>query len=161
MKKKLKTKIILSLTHISTLFFGFALGIYLLPILIAPDSSDVMDIDQLQSDAAYKTKFIRDLAGSDLLHWGEADVTISDKHIVVKGKIAPGPDYKVYLTQQFVENEKEFLAIKGSAAYIADVNIFENFIVHVPSEININEYNAVVIWCEAFSEFITAAQYLN
>ena len=67
----------------------------------------------------------------------------------------------MYLTQQFVENEKEFLAIKDSAAYIADVNIFENFIVHVPSEININEYNAVVIWCEAFSEFITAAQYLN
>ena len=161
MKKKLKTKIILSFTHISALFFGFALGIYLLPILIAPDSSNIMDIDQLQSDAAYKTKFIRDLAGSDLLHWGEADVTISDKHIVIKGKIAPGPDYKVYLTQQFVENEKEFLAIKDSAAYIADVNIFENFIVHVPSEININEYNAVVIWCETFSEFITAAQYLN
>ena len=58
MKKKLKTKIILSLTHISTLFFGFALGIYLLPILIAPDSSDVMVIDQLQSDAAYKTNLL-------------------------------------------------------------------------------------------------------
>ena len=161
MKKKLKTKIILLSTHISTLFFGFALGIYFLPILIAPDSSDIMDIDQLQSDAAYKTKFIRDLAGSDLLHWGEADVTISDKHIVIKGKIAPGPDYKMYLTQQFVENEKDFLAVKGSAAFIADVDIFENFIVKIPSSINVYEYNTIVIWCESFSEFITAAKYSN
>lgn len=161
MKKKLKTKIILLSTHISTLFFGFALGIYFLPILIAPVSSDIMDIDQLQSDAAYKTKFIRDLAGSDLLHWGEADVTISDKHIVIKGKIAPGPDYKLYLTQQFVENEKEFLAVKGSAAFIADVDIFENFIVKIPSSINVYEYNTIVIWCESFSEFITAAKYSN
>ena len=161
MKKKLKTKIILLLTHISTLFFGFALGIYLLPILIAPDSSDIMDIDQLQSDAAYKTKFIRDLAGSDLLHWGEADVTISDKHIVIKGKIAPGPDYKLYLSQQFVENKKEFLAVKDSSAFIADVDIFENFIVKIPSNTNIYEYNTIVIWCESFSEFITAAKYSN
>ena len=161
MKKKLKTKIILLSTHISTLFFGFALGIYFLPILIAPDSSDIMDIDQLQSDAAYKTKFIRDLAGSDLLHWGEADVTISDKHIVIKGKIAPGPDYKLYLSQQFVENKKEFLAVKDSSAFIADVDIFENFIVKIPSNTNIYEYNTIVIWCESFSEFITAAKYSN
>ena len=161
MKKKLKTKIILLSTHISTLFFGFALGIYFLPILIAPDSSDIMDIDQLQSDAAYKTKFIRDLAGSDLLHWGEADVTISDKHIVIKGKIAPGPDYKLYLTQQFVETEKDFLAVKDSAAFIADVDIFENFIVKIPSSVSVYEYNTIVIWCESFSEFITAAKYSN
>ena len=120
-----------------------------------------MDIDQLQSDAAYKTKFIRDLAGSDLLHWGEADVTISDKHIVIKGKIAPGPDYKLYLTQQFVENEKDFLAVKDSAAFIADVDIFENFIVKIPSSVSVYEYNTIVIWCESFSEFITAAKYSN
>ena len=152
-------KLLFFFSHLFVLAVGFGLGVYLLPILTAPKSLEISKIDNLQKEALYKTEFIKDLRGSDLLHWGEAEVTISNQIITVKGSIAPGPDYKLYLTNEFVEHEDEFLDIKNDAKYIAEVKTFKNFVIDLPSNIDINNYNTVVIWCERFEEFITAAKY--
>jgi len=138
---------------------GLGLGIYLLPILTAPKSVDIDKIIKLEKNALYKTLFVKDLKGSDLFHWGEAKVTVSKNEIIVNGSIAPGPDYKLYLTQEFVEQEEDFLFIKDKSKYIAEVKTFKNFVITVPEDIDINDYNTIVIWCESFSEFITAAKY--
>ena len=155
----MKKIFLLLATHSFVLIFGFALGIYLLPILTAPDSIEISKINDYEKKSLYQTEFIRDLRGSDPWHWGEAKVTISNKKITVNGSIAPGPDYKLYLLNSFVEHEDEFLPIKEDAKYVAEVKSFENFVVDVPSDINVSEFNTVVIWCESFNEFITAAQY--
>ena len=155
----MKKIFLLLATHSFVLIFGFALGIYLLPILTAPDSIEISKINDYEKKSLYQTEFIRDLRGSDPWHWGEAKVTISNKKITVNGSIAPGPDYKLYLLNSFVEHEDEFLPIKEDAQYVAEVKSFENFVVDVPSDINVSEFNTVVIWCESFNEFITAAQY--
>ena len=42
---------------------------------------------------------------------------------------------------------------------VGDVRTFENFIVAVPQGIDPANYSAVVVWCEAFGQFITAAPY--
>ena len=155
----MKKIFLLLATHSFVLIFGFALGIYLLPILTAPDSIEISKINDYEKKSLYQTEFIRDLRGSDPWHWGEAKVTISNKKITVNGSIAPGPDYKLYLLNSFVEHEDEFLPIKEDAQYVAEVKSFENFVVDVPSDINVSKFNTVVIWCESFNEFITAAQY--
>ena len=152
-------KILFFFSHLFVLAIGFGLGVYFLPILTAPKSLEISKIDEFQKEALYKTEFVKDLRGSDLLHWGEAEVTISNNIITVKGSIAPGPDYKLYLTYKFVEHEDEFLPIKSEAKYVAEVKTFKNFVINIPSDININDYNTVVIWCESFEEFITAAKY--
>ena len=152
-------KVLFFFSHLFVLTVGFGLGVYFLPILTAPKSLEISKIDNLQKEALYKTEFVKDLRGSDLLHWGEAEVTISNNIITVKGSIAPGPDYKLYFTNQFVEHEDEFLPIKSEAKYVAEVKTFKNFVINIPSDININDYNTVVIWCERFEEFITAAKY--
>ena len=41
---------------------------------------------------------------------------------------------------------------------ILEVKTFKNFVIDIPSNIDINNYNTVVIWCERFEEFITAAK---
>ena len=138
---------------------GLGLGIYLLPILTAPKSVDIDKIIKLEKNALYKTLFVKDLKGSDLFHWGEAKVTVSKNEIIVNGSIAPGPDYKLYLTKEFVEQEEEFLFIRDKSKYIAEVKTFKNFVITIPENIDINDYNTIVIWCESFSEFITAAKY--
>ena len=138
---------------------GLGLGIYLLPILTAPKSVDIDKIIKLEKNALYKTLFVKDLKGSDLFHWGEAKVTVSKNEIIVNGSIAPGPDYKLYLTKEFVEQEEEFLFVKDKSKYIAEVKTFKNFVITIPENIDINDYNTIVIWCESFSEFITAAKY--
>ena len=155
----MKKIFLLLATHSFVLIVGFALGIYLLPILTAPESVEISKINEYEKKSLYQTEFIRDLKGSDPWHWGEAKVSISNNKITVNGSIAPGPDYKLYLLNDFVEHEDEFLPIKEEAQYVAEVKSFENFVVDVPSNINVSKFNTVVIWCESFNEFITSAQY--
>ena len=58
MKKRVA---ILIVSHSFLLVFGFALGIYLLPILTAPKAPDKNFIINESNKAVYKTEFIRDL----------------------------------------------------------------------------------------------------
>lgn len=147
------------LSHLGFGAAGFALGIYTLPILIAPPAPDDAEIAQVSQSAAFTGNFRRDLKGSDFLHWGEGDVSVSSHKIAHKGKLAPGPDYKLYLTSGFVEDEAQFEAVKQAAARIGDVKTFNGFVLEVPAGIDINEYDTVVVWCETFREFISAARY--
>jgi hypothetical protein len=99
------------------------------------------------------------LKGSDLLHWGEGKVSVSRSAISLMGKVAPGPDYKLYLAPEFVETEEDFARIKGRSVRVGDVKTFENFIVKVPESVDVSRYSTVIVWCETFSQFITAAKY--
>ena len=75
------------------------------------------------------------------------------------GELAPGPDYKLYLSSTFVETEVEFNRLKGSMLRVGDVKTFENFAVKLPEGVDLTQYNTVIVWCETFGEFITAAKY--
>lgn len=146
-------------SHGAALGVGFALGIYLLPILTAPESPDASMLEQSSAGAKFTATLTRDLRGSDFLHWGEGEISLTETQIVHMGRLAPGPDYKVYLVDQFVEHEDEFLPIKSQARLIGDVKSFEGFLLDIPPDVNVADYTTVLIWCEAFSEFITAAKY--
>ena len=78
-------KVILLFTHTIVLIMGFGLGVYFLPILTAPKSLDVSTINEYEQKATYQTEFVKELKGSDFLHWGEAKVTISDDKVTVNG----------------------------------------------------------------------------
>ena len=151
--------IILSATHGLMLVIGFAAGIYLLPILIAPPGPDAAVLAETARAATYTADFKRDLRGSDFLHWGEGTVSVSATQISHQGRLAPGPDYKLYLAPAFVEDEEQFLALKDRAHRIGDIKSFEGFLIDVPRGVDIEAYTSVVIWCETFSEFISAAKY--
>ena len=146
-------------THVAMLGIGFALGVYTLPILTAPKGPDKAALAAAKAGAMFTAKFDRNRKGSDFLHWGEGEVRISPKQISHEGSLAPGPDYKLYLTDTFVENEEEFLKIKDAAKQIGDVKTFDGFIVKVPEGVDVTAHSTVVVWCESFSEFITSAKY--
>lgn len=148
-----------TLTHGAALVVGFALGIYVLPILTAPQAPDASVLQERAKDALFTTEFTRDLRGSDFLHWGDGSVGVGPAQIVHNGRLAPGPDYKLYLVDRFVEHEDEFLPIKASARLIGDVKTFDGFLLTVPEGVDVSAYTTVLIWCESFSEFITAARY--
>lgn len=75
------------------------------------------------------------------------------------GRLAPGPDYKLYLAPQFVDTEEAFFAVKDQSRRIGDVKTFDGFIVDVPPDADVSKYNTVVIWCELFNQFISSAKY--
>ncbi|MDP3246499.1 MAG: DM13 domain-containing protein [Polaromonas sp.] len=155
----MKKILVLVASHLAVLLAGFVLGIYLLPILTAPAAPSAAQVQAAASPASFKGSFRRDLAGSDLLHWGEGEVSVGRHAIALMGRVAPGPDYKLYLVPEFVENEAQFLRIKSRSQRVGDIKTFENFIVPVPEDVDVAQYTTVLVWCETFSEFISAAKY--
>lgn len=151
--------IVLGTTHIVALAAGFAIGVYALPILTAPPSPDQAVLEAQAEGAMFVADLTRDLRGSDFFHWGEGKLSITPSHIVHEGALAPGPDYKLYLLKEFVEHEDEFLPIKDQAQLIGDVKTFNGVVLPVPEGVDVSEYTTVLIWCEAFSEFITSAKF--
>lgn len=155
----MKRWLALLVTHAIALAIGFAAGVYILPILIAPPAPSEVEVRSAMEQAEFKAVFRKDLAGSDALHWGEGEVTVGRKAIALMGRLAPGPDYKLYLSPEFVETEDAFMRAKGRSVRIGDVKTFDNFVVPVPTSVDISQYDTVVVWCETFSQFITAARY--
>jgi len=152
-------KLLLATSHLVALAIGFALGIYALPILIAPPAPSREEVHAKSFSARYQGQFRRDLKDSDALHWGEGRVSVGYKHIVLEGELAPGPDYKLYLSPEFVETEAEFKRLKPTMVRVGDVKTFRNFIVPIPDGVDAAQYTSVVVWCETFSQFITAARF--
>jgi len=155
----MKKAILLLITHLAVGIAGFVAGVYFLPILTAPPAPSEAEVAAVARGAAYTGEFRRDLADSDRLHWGEGTVSVARDTISLMGSVAPGPDYKLYLSPEFVETEADFERLKSRMARVGDVKTFDNFLVSVPASVNPEDYNTVIIWCESFGEFITAAQY--
>lgn len=137
---------------------GFGLGVYFLPILTAEKGLDSAAVAALETSAERSGVFRRDLKDSDAFHWGEGKIMVNGTTIWLDGAVAPGPDYRLYLTPEFVETEADFLRIKAQSAQVGSVKAFENFSLPVPSSIDPSAYPALIIWCEAFGQFITAAR---
>jgi hypothetical protein len=155
----MKKFLLLAASHLAVLLVGFVLGVYLLPILTAPAPPSAAQVQAAAGQSGFKGSFRRELAGSDLLHWGEGEVSVGKQSIALMGKIAPGPDYKLYLVPEFVEDEAQFLRLKSRSQRVGDIKTFENFIVPVPDGVDVAQYTTVLVWCETFSEFISAAKY--
>ena len=156
---KTRTIAFLIATHCIAGVFGFAAGFYFLPILIAPPAPSESEIKVLSSQAKFMAEFQRDRKDSDMLHWGEGKVSIGSTSVTFTGRLAPGPDYKLYFSPQFVETEDDFNRLKSDMVRVGDVRTFKNFVVTIPSGIDVSKFNSVIIWCETFGQFITSAQY--
>ncbi len=152
-----KLKLFVSATLI--FLFGFVSGVYTLPIMMAPPSPSMVEFAAATLNTKYQATIKDSLSGSDFLHFGEGTFSLSDKNIVFQGKLAPGPDYQIYLSPTFVEDEAQFLQHKQKMVRVGEVKSFNGFISAVPQHIKINDYSNIVIWCEAFQEFITTANY--
>ncbi len=151
--------ILLIVSHLVVGLAGFAAGVYFLPILTAPPAPTDAEVAAVATQADYSGTFRRDLADSDRLHWGEGTVSVSRSAVSLDGAVSPGPDYKLYLSPVFVETEADFERLKDQMVRVGDVKTFENFLVGIPEGIDPSDYTSVIVWCESFGEFITAARY--
>ena len=156
---KKRTILGLLVSHGAVGAIGFAAGLYFLPILIAPPAPTEAEVATASQNASFSGEFSRDLAGSDGLHWGEGKLSVGKSTISLMGALAPGPDYKLYLSPEFVDTEASFSAVKDKMIQVGDVKTFKNFVLSVPEAIDPAQYTTAVVWCETFGEFITAAKY--
>ncbi|WP_174269571.1 DM13 domain-containing protein [Vibrio ichthyoenteri] len=150
---------LLLLSHLLIGIVGFVLGIYALPILTQPTSPEITVVEQVSNHALFTGTFQRERQDSDFLHWGEGSVSLSDSQVVFIGELAPGPDYKLYLSPTYIETEAAFHEHKNSMVKVGDIRTFDRFSIDLPADIRIEEFNTVIVWCESFNQFITSARY--
>ena len=140
------------------LVIGFWLGVYFLPILIAEKDLDSESIAALSDSVLRRGTSVQGSPGSDDLQWGDGVVMVNADRIWLSGRVAPGPDYRLYLTPKYVETGPRFQTIKAQSLQIGPIKAFENFSLDLPDGVDVTNYWAVLIWCEAFGQFITAAE---
>jgi len=146
-------------THTLTLLIGVAAGIYMLPLLTAGDGPDKNILDQVMENRHYSGTFSRDREDSDLLHWGEGELSIGPSRIAFSGRLAPGPDYRLYLSPVFIETERAFIEQKQSMKEVGAINTFDGFLIDIPTRVDAATYTTAIMWCETFDQFITSAVY--
>ncbi|ASI93168.1 DM13 domain-containing protein [Vibrio mediterranei] len=151
-------RVILLFTHLGALFCGFMLGIYVLPILTQPESPSIESIQTNSNNIVYSGTFDKDRQDSDFFHWGEGNISFTINSAMFVGELAPGPDYKLYLSPIYVETEADFNANKASMLQVGDVETFDRFLLSLPEGTDLSQYTAAIIWCESFGEFITSAK---
>ncbi len=160
MKKKWLIIAVVALiaSHGAALFAGFSLGVYYLPILIEPAGPSAGEIAKMAADVRYSGTFTDDQPGNDFVHWARGELFITDNSALFEGEIAPGPDYRLYLVPEYVRDEAEFLAVKDRSVVLGDVRTFSRFALDLPAGVDIEDYEAALIWCESFGEFISVAR---
>ena len=146
-------------THTLTLLIGVAAGIYMLPLLTAGDGPDKNILDHVIENRHYSVTFSRDREDSDLLHWGEGELSIGPSRIAFSGRLAPGPDYRLYLSPVFIETERAFIEQKQSMKEVGAINTFDGFLIDIPTRVDAATYTTAIVWCETFDQFITSAVY--
>lgn len=150
-----------ALKFLAGLAIGFMLGIYTLPILTAEQGLSTTELAQMKVDTIQEARtgiFSKDNPGSDFLHWGEGTVYVTDSRIWLDGELAPGPDYRLYLTKGQISSKEDFLKVKDQSLRIAPIKAYENFAIQVPDDVSVDAYDGVLIWCERFEAFITSAK---
>ena len=155
---------------------GFFIGIYTLPIIVAnklktlPKQNPKQRLTQLstmQSKADgtvfshYKASFNRNAKGSNFAHRGKGDIDIVNNMVIFKEnvRLSPGPDYRLYAIPKYTETKAGFLKMKEKAAFIAHIPIFDGQqIFSIPQGVKMENYAALLVWCEAFKQFISVAK---
>ena len=141
---------------------GFLLGVYTLPIVVEW-RHDVQEraLPPQAAAADPRGEFDRNSPGSDATHWGEGGVRVSQGQLVFEEdvRLAPGPDYRVYLSKSFVQTREEFLEIKAGSVEVAKLEVFSGPLSFpLPPEADPDVYDNVVVWCEAFAMYIASAR---
>lgn len=104
---------------------------------------------------------------SDFLHRGRGGVSIvrfMGKNRLVFAEdfhVTNGPDYRIYLLNaRNVETEARFRQLKDNAFQLAPLKQFKGYqVFEIPAEFNIHQAQSALIWCEAFGQFISNADF--
>ena len=131
-------------------------------------AGDTANIPPEQIPVIHKNgHFNPDARDSDAIHRGRGQVSIvafmGTTNLVFADDfhVTPGPDYKIYLlTERGVETEERFKQIKDQAIRLAPMKQFQGYQVFKLSDaIDTAQIQSVLIWCEAFSQFISNADF--
>ena len=69
-----------TISHSLVMVIGFVLGVYTLPILIAPPAASDNHVQLIAQSNSYQGQFERERQDSDWLHWATGRLTLGEKN---------------------------------------------------------------------------------
>ena len=138
---------------------GFAAGILVFPYLFPPPEVNEQVSNAENRQLLGRGSFVH-ADPDDALHYGKGGVTVYQDllHLEADFEVGPGPKYHVYLVPDAnvtadTEVEKtSFIDLGRLKAFSGSQNY------SVPEDIDLSQYQTVVIWCEQFGVLISPAK---
>ncbi len=146
---------------------GFALGIFIYPYWFLNDTASEQLQSGLKQTSIAEGMFIH-AQPNDPVHWGRGSVKLlrdENQKITVyldmDFEVGPGPRFHVYLADKsIIRNNQEFEA--STSFDLGRLRAFRGSQVYpVPKEVDISQYQSVVIWCKEFGALISPATLIN
>jgi hypothetical protein len=161
MRRFLKGLLIFVLGGLLGTGFGFAMGIFWFPFLFPPPpANEVMAPAEKAAPVVATGDFIH-ADPSDRIHWGRGKLTVYQNTVFLEPdfEVGPGPDYRVYLVPKSNIRKNadmrgvKFVDLGGLRAFKGSQRY------EIPANINLADYQSVVIWCRAFGQLISPADF--
>src|SRR5215475_3202829 len=142
--------------------FGVALGFFFFPYVFPPPAAAEQLADVEHSKLLASGTFIH-ANPSDPVHYGKGRVSVYEHTVFLEPdfEVGPGPAFHVYLVARMSLRSSSDLkdvkfvdlgglrAFKGSQRY------------SVPADVNLKDYQSVIIWCERFGVLISPADLMT
>ena len=153
----IKQRLLLLFSHLTMLGAGFVAGLYMLPLLVASPAPSSHELAVVEDNAFFIADFSRSHPASDFLHWGEGRLYLSESAAGYKGTLSPAPDLVLYVSSAEIHTAADFERERAGMVALGRIRSFGNFLVPYNSVLDLSSMRSVIIWCDSFNQFITAA----
>ncbi len=98
---------------------------------------------------------------SDRIHWGKGRVSVFQNTVFLEPgfEVGAGPDFRVLLVPKAgIRTNADVRAVLAKSVDLGGLRAFKGSQKYsIPANVNLAEYQSVVIWCRAFSQLISPA----
>jgi hypothetical protein len=138
--------------------FGVALGFFIFPYVFPPPAAAEQLADAERSNLVASGRFIH-ANPADPVHYGKGRVNVYGHTVYLESdfEVGPGPAFHVYLVPKAsIRSSSDlkdvmFVDLGGLRAF----NGSQRYT--IPTDVNLKDYQSVIIWCERFGVLISPA----
>jgi hypothetical protein len=98
---------------------------------------------------------------SDRVHWGKGRVSVFQNLVFLEPgfEVGPGPDFRVLLVPKAgIKTNADVRAVLAKSVDLGGLRAFKGSQKYsIPANVDLSQYQSVVIWCRAFSQLISPA----
>lgn len=140
---------------------GFALGIFIYPYIFPPpEANEVMTPAEMQVPMAATGQFIH-ANPRDRIHWGKGKVSVFQNQVFLEPdfEVGPGPDFRVLLVPKAnIKTNADVRGVLSKSIDLGGLRAFKGSQKYaIPANVNLADYQSVVIWCRQFAVLISPA----
>ena len=140
---------------------GFAAGIWFFPYIFPLEPvNHVLTQEEVQVPVVAEGTFIH-ANPRDPIHWGKGTVSVYKTMIYLKPdfEVGPGPDYRVLLVpKSAIKTNADVRDVLSKSVDLGQIQAFKGGQRYaIPANVNLADYQSVVIWCRQFGALISPA----